>query len=176
LEEEGQELRGYSFAPIFDPAVDDVCQFDGVACAFTFELQPKPGVPWVRIDGIDIVVHDYKDPPEYWVGSPCGEERMHLYYVEIDKPGIGTNTFSANYFFENEVKAGQDARIEGKTKRHELEFVRLVEGKPEAFIVRVNAKTPGVYTFSAVVRLSYKDVETKQTIVSSETFLFDKLK
>jgi hypothetical protein len=58
--------------------------------------------------------------------------------------------------------------------RQALAFVRLVEGKPEAFVVRVNAKTPGVYSFSSVVRLSYRGEESKQTVVSSATFLFDK--
>jgi hypothetical protein len=171
LKAKEKEYRGYSLALIIDPAVDDVCEFHGRACAFTFELQPKPGVPWVRVDGIDLIVQDYKALPKYNGIWPRPKERMHVYYVEIDKPGVGTDTFSASLFYENETKAG---RFTGTTKRHDLEFVRLVEGKPEAFVVRVNAKTPGVYTFSARVRLSHKDTESRQTIVRSATFLFDK--
>jgi hypothetical protein len=172
LEDMGEELRGYPLASIIDPDVDDVCGFTGTACAFTFELQPRPGIPWVRVDGIDIIVDDYKPVPKYDEIVPGPDEQMHVYYAEIDNPDLArTNTFSAGYFYGNEAKPGERANRKGK--RQDLAFVRLVEGKPEAFVVRVNAKTPGVYTFSSVVRLSYKDVESKQTVVSSETFLFD---
>jgi hypothetical protein len=40
------------------------------------------------------------------------------------------------------------------------------------FLVRVNAKTPGVYTFSSVVRLSYRNTKREQTVVNSATYLF----
>jgi hypothetical protein len=175
-EHANEEERRYALAHIIDPDANDVCSFImGYGCAFTFALQPIPGIPWVRIDGIDIVVHNYEDLPEYHIRASGGGERMHVYYVEIDKPSLlGTNTFSASYFFQNDVKASKNARHMEKTIRQNLEFVRLAEGKPEEFFVRVNAKTPGVYTFSAVVRHSYKDLERKQTIFSSETFLFDK--
>jgi hypothetical protein len=172
LEERGEELRGYSLASIIDPDVDDVCQFSGTACAFTFELQPRPGIAWVRVDGIDIIVHDYKALPRYEPVFPSPDEQMHVYYVEIDDPHLARkNTFSASYIFGNEVKPG--GRRNPKGQRQDLAFVRMVEGKPEAFVVRVNAKTPGVYTFSSVVRLSYKGVEGQQTIIRSQTFLFD---
>jgi predicted Ser/Thr protein kinase len=140
LKHKDKVYRGYSLAIIINPAVDDVCRFTGTECAFSFELQPKPGIPWVRVEGIDIVVHDYKDLPKYRPSFAKPLERLHVYYVEIDKPGEGTSTFSASYFFQNEVTPGQGARVMEKTTGHDLEFVRLMEGKPEAFIVRVNAK------------------------------------
>ena len=162
-------------AYVIDPDVDDVCGFTGTACAFTFELQPRPGVPWVWVDGIDIIVHDYKAVPKYDPILPLPLEQMNVYYAEIDNPDLARKTtFSASYFFGSEAKPGE--RGSRKGNRQDLAFVRLVEGKPEAFVVRVNAKTPGVYTFSSVVRLSYKDVESKQTIISSETFLFEELR
>jgi Protein kinase domain len=167
-----EELRGYSLAYIIDPDVNDVCTFGGVGCAFTFELQPRPGIPWVRVDGIDIIVHDYKDLPKYDPMFPLPFEQISVYYAEIDRPDLAKKkTFSASYFFRHEPKTGEGGSRKGK--REDLGFVRLVEGKPEAFVVRVNAKTPGVYTFGSVVRLSYKDVESKKTVVGSETFLFD---
>jgi hypothetical protein len=173
MEERGEELRGYSLACIIDPDVDDVCGFTGTACAFTFELQPRPGIPWVRVDGIDIIVHDYKALPKYDPIFPAPDEEMHVYYAEIDNPDLAKkNTFPASFFFRGGGKPGEGGSR--KKRRQDLTFVRLVEGKPEAFVVRVNAKTPGVYTFSSVVRLSYKDVDSKQTVVKSATFLFDK--
>jgi hypothetical protein len=135
-------------------------------------LQPRPGIPWVRVDGIDIIVHDYKDLPKYDPMFPLPFEKMSVYYAEIDRPHLAKrNTFSASYFFRHEPEPGKGRG--GRGKREDLGFVRLAEGKPEAFLVRVNAKTPGVYTFGGVVRLSYKDVQSQQTIFSSETFLFD---
>jgi len=105
LEDMGQELRGYSLAYNIDPDVDDVCGFTGTACAFMFELQPRPGVPWVRVDGIDIIVHDYKALPKYDPILPAPIEEMHVYYVEIDNPDLARkNTFSASYFFGSEAK------------------------------------------------------------------------
>jgi predicted Ser/Thr protein kinase len=56
----GREPRGYPLASIINPDVDDVCDVSGAACVFSFELQPRPGVPWVRIDGIDVSVHEIR--------------------------------------------------------------------------------------------------------------------
>jgi hypothetical protein len=174
MEEEGKELRGYPLAGIINPDVDDLCDIGGgAACAFTFELQPRPGTPWVRVDGIDGIVHEYKPVPKYDAIHVGSDEHANVYYVEIDDPGRAkTNTFAAGFVSRSEAKPG--GRGSRKGVREELQFVRLAEGKPEAFVARVNARTPGVYTFSGVVRLSYKGVESRHTVVSSETFLFDR--
>jgi hypothetical protein len=98
-------------------------------------------------------------------------EQMNVYYVELDDPGrVGRDTFSASYFFGNEGKPQEGRPRRGK--RLDLGFVRLFEGKPEAFLVRVNANTPGQYTFGCMVRLGYKDIEVTQAISGPKTFLF----
>jgi hypothetical protein len=175
LVEDKEELWGYQLAHIIDPDVQDVCDFTGAtACAVSFELQPRPGVPWLRVDGIDIIVHEYRESPQYFGVFPFPIEYANVYYVEMDKPDdVKGRTFTASGYFFSESEPGQRLHRKGKGQRRDLEFVRLTEGKPEAFVVRINANTPGVYTFSGVVRLSYRDEQSEQAIFSSETFLFD---
>jgi predicted Ser/Thr protein kinase len=175
LEHRGKGVRGYALVSIIDPDRDDVCQFTGTACAFSFELQPRPGIPWVRVDSIDIIVHDYNGLPKYWRLVPGPLQQMNVYYAEIDRPDLAKkNTFSASSFFGTGGKPGDGGDRKGG--RQDLAFVRLIEGKPEAFVVRVNAKRPGIYTFGSVVRLSYKDIQSEQTVIDSATFLFDKMR
>lgn len=169
------EERGYPIASILSPEKDDICALGTSACAFELEMQARPGQPWVRIEGIDVIVQDYRPLPKYSeTAAGADGESVQVYYVEIDNPTLArTNRFSATYLYDD--GGGRRAALvphPGKPKRHELAFVRLVEGKPQAFLVRVNAKTPGVYTFRAVVRLSYRDTSREQTLVESETFLF----
>jgi hypothetical protein len=167
------ERRGYPFATILAPETNDICALGTSACAFEFELQARPGKPWVRIDGIDVIVQDYSPLPKYKTTGSLGGGGvvMHVYYAEIDNPSLAkTSQFSARYLFEPVLLPGA---MKLEQKRHELAFVRLTEGEPQAFLVRVNAKTPGVYTLSAVVRLSYRDTEREQTIVNTATYLFD---
>jgi serine/threonine protein kinase len=161
-----------NMARIINPDVDDVCDVND-ACCFAFELQSPPGIPWVRVDGIDIIVEDYERPFGR-VGVFAGasqEEHTNVYYVELENQFLGeVHTFSATYFFSDRDKT-RPAR-NGEGKRAAFTFVRLIEAKPQAFAVRVNATTPGRYTFSCVARLSYKDEESRQTIISSETWFF----
>jgi hypothetical protein len=155
-------------ATIIDPDVDDVFDMKE-ACCFAFELQPRPSIPWVRLEGIDVIVEDYEPPPTRFLVPKAGgsAERMHAYYVEIDSRSLGEgHTFPATYFDEGSPARGREGR------RSAFTFVQLAEGKPEAFAVRVNAKSTGLYTFSCVARLSYKDEESRQTIVTSKMFLF----
>jgi serine/threonine protein kinase len=169
---ENQDVKA---ATIINPAVDDVCALSS-ACCFAFELQPGPGIPWVRVDGIDIIVEDYKPlPKRYVLLHRGGRESTHVYFVELDSRSLAeTHTFSATYFFSTREKV--DAAGSGDVSRAAFTFVRLAEAKPEAFAVRVNAIIPGLYTFSCVARLSYREAESKQTIVSSEPFLFTRPK
>jgi hypothetical protein len=165
--QDGEKQRGYPFSIIIDPEKDDICKFEARACIFEFELQTRPGIPWVRIDGIDVIVHDYEPLPAYIAPGEDlfgGVQLMHVYYLEVDNPSLAkTSRFSASYLYGDGKKP----------KRQELAFVRLAERKPEAFFVRVNAKTPGRYTFHPVVRLSYRGVEREQTVVKTATYLFD---
>jgi len=169
---EGEELKGYSLARIIEQPGTNILEFNGTACAFSFGLKPRPGIPWVRIDGIDIVVENYRALPEYdpIIPSLDQSEKRNVHYVEIDKPEVAkTNIFSASLI------VGLDRgieKVEGKPVVKKLEFARLTEGTSEQYVVRLNAKTPGIYRFSCVVRLSDKDSESKQTVISSATYAF----
>src|SRR5262249_39327119 len=81
----GKEFPG---GEITDAEVDNVCEFGHFACAYTFELQPKKGIPWVRLDEIRVVVNNYQPLPRgpYHYLIPLSSEWYHTYYVEIDKP------------------------------------------------------------------------------------------
>jgi predicted Ser/Thr protein kinase len=118
-EERGERVRGYPLAAIIDPDVNNVCDFTGSqACAFSFELQTRPGIPWARVEGIDIIVHDYKDLPKYNSATAGSVQEMNLYYAEIDRPDVAkTNTFSASCFFGDAGQPGvrRDRKVSSST-------------------------------------------------------------
>jgi len=155
------EDRIYPLAYIINPASDDVSVFLGTACALAFDLQARERLPWVRIDEIRIVVLSYRPLPEYKPMLPLPFQEAHVYYVEIDDPRVSrSNVFRARYYFE-------------RGKKQKIGTLRLEKGKPETIVLRINAKTPGIYTFACELLLSYKDTKEKITIVKSAEFLFD---
>jgi hypothetical protein len=90
-----------------------------------------------------------------------------LYYVEIDHPTrAGTNVFVAKYFEKG--KPIGDFRYE-ESKYIPDVFVRLENEKPEAFLLRLGAKTPGIYTFFCEVSVSAKDLVSNQIIGETKT-------
>jgi hypothetical protein len=153
---------------IIDPEDADVCLFAGRACAYTFELQPKKGIPWIRLDEMRVVVHNYELLPRITKDvHPSPTESYHTYYVEIDNPEkAGKKEFIASYYYQSGEEVEGKLRRE-KPKRDPFVFVRLIEGKPEAFYLRINAKTAGIYTFSCVLTLSHKDSFIEECIVNS---------
>src|SRR5262249_25091508 len=137
-------------------------------CALRFELQPSESIPWLRLDEIKVIVHDYLPPPllmkQVDVTSKLGVEKPHLYYVEIDDPAIvGEATFVARYCSEKGVG-------------DPLRFVRLNGAKPEGFACRINARRPGTYTFSVALLLSYRDRTMTHTVTERAAYYFFKRK
>jgi serine/threonine protein kinase len=138
-------------------------------CDLAFEIEPKQTIPWVRVEEIRAVVKKY-DPklPNFDRIASRGEEKVNVYYAEIDDPNrAGTNVFVANKLSEF---SSIDNPRKMDMKQTPFRFVRLTSGKPEAFLLRVNAVSPGIYTFSCDVILSYKD-RREQCPISKEITL-----
>jgi hypothetical protein len=90
----------------------------------------------------------------------------------LDDPGTaGTKDFIAQYYYQ-QGPVFQDRLRHGKAKRQEFTFVRLLQSRPEAFYLRINAKTPGIYTYSCVLTFGHMDTVVEETIVSSATCAF----
>jgi hypothetical protein len=143
-----------------NPTPSEIVSFWGTACAVKFGAEVSSCVPWATIDEVFIVVNSYQTLPRYEAAYPKPFEEAHVYYIEMDDPQLsGNNRFLAEYSF----RANQQNR---------WGVVRLESGKPEWFVVRLNARTPGVYQFDVRVSASHKDRKQELTVVADATFLF----
>ncbi len=147
------------FARIFDPAQRHPGAFSGDACAVRFAIAAR--VDWATVTGVFARVYRYEAPPKYEPIFPAPYESAHVYYVEIDKPDRdgGTNVFEARYWGEK-----------GPT---DLGAVVLKRGVPEVFVLRVNARRPGVYGFSCEIEIGSPAGSQTLDIATSEQYLFD---
>jgi serine/threonine protein kinase len=136
------------------------------ASLLAFDMQPRTGLPWVKVEEISVVVTDYQPMlSRYTTMTFDSKQRAHLYFVEIDHPSRAkTNDFVAQYY-----EQGQGYE---KSKHIPDMFVRLENGKPEAFLVGIRAKTPGLYTLFCELSLSSRDLESKQVVGETETVFF----
>jgi hypothetical protein len=150
------------FAEIIDRSTENITRFKGTSCALEFDLEVPPRIPWVNIDEIIVVVNSYRPLPKYEPSVPRPLGKVHVYYVEIDNPEISrSNIFRAEYIFYN-----------GKSER--IGNVRLMPNKPEMFVVRINAKTPGIYDFGVHLLVRHKELKERIIVVNSAKFLFDR--
>jgi hypothetical protein len=153
---------GYPLAYIMkNPSPAEICYFSGTACAVSFQLEVVPDIRWVSIAEISVVVNSYQPLPKYSGVLPRPFEEAHVYYVEIDNPALANrNKFHAEYVFQSDQK-------------RRVGIIRLENGKPELFVVRINVKTKGVYNFDVHVNVSHKQRKQSVAIASSVEFLFD---
>ena len=155
------DQRNFPFALIIDPGKDDLSFFSGTACALSFDVEVRQRVPWVRVDEIRVVVHSYQALPKYHSRLPAPHEYAKVYYVEIDDPKVARNRiFKASYVFD-------------KGQKKKIGTMRLKKEAQETFVVRINARSPGIYKFSCELLLSSSDSKEKVTIVRKAEFLFD---
>jgi hypothetical protein len=47
-------------------------------------MQPRTGLPWVKVEEISVVVTDYQPMSPYLIFTPHSAESANLYFVEID--------------------------------------------------------------------------------------------
>lgn len=154
--------RQLPLAYIVNPAdADDISLFVGTACALSFEVVPRERVPWVRIDSIIVVVNSFAALPQYEPMIPAPVQTRRVFYVEMDNPALSrVNRFAATAVFDQ----GQ---------RTDFEFLRLERGRPENMVIRINARTPGIYRFSTYLKASYRDERELIPVALNRTFLFD---
>ncbi len=129
-------------------------------CALIFNLEPRARLSWIYVDYICVKVLAYKSLPDYKLLEPpyAGLQEAHVYYIEVDKPqsiGNKNNIFQAKY------------------SKKTLGKVILRKGKPETFILRINAKTPGIYKLSCEILVSSKSTKEKIVLTKPVEFLFD---
>lgn len=160
-EKDSSERKRYPFAAIIHPDDARVDTFWGTACALTFDLEARESADYVRIDDMTVTVKSYQPLPEYESILPSPFKEANLYYIEMDDPRVSrTDTFRAKHYYE-------------KGQRKEIGPVRAEKGKPETFVIRINAKTPGIYDFSCELLLSHGNTKEKVVLVRSQEFLFD---
>ncbi len=142
--------------------LEKMSRFYGTACALKFDLETRNDIGRVSIDDIIVKVSDYKPLPKYEAMLPAPFEEANVLYVEIDNPSRSkTNFFPA-------IK-----RIDhGKVK--DIGIMYLEYKKPETFILRINAKRPGIYTIECQMIVRYKDQTERIYLSSPSEWLFDK--
>lgn len=152
----------YPFATILQaPSSGQICSFFDDACAVSFDAEVRVSVPWVVIHEIAVLVNSYCPLPKYSLSRVLPAQRAHAFYVEIDDPDVaGTDKFFAEYIFMEK-------------EQRPLSVIRLYSGHPERFVVRVNAKTPGIYNFDLQLTVGHRDTKESINVDKSATFMFD---
>ncbi len=153
------------FAKIINPDITNVSDLTE-ACAIEFYIEPRR-TSVVNIDDIIIEVYSFNPmPPNMSLESTLASTPANVFYAEIDNPILSQkNCFEANPI------------IDGKVINNGfiLNNIYLKEDNPEPFIIRVNARTPGIYTFSCIILARYEDDKERIMINNRENpfrFLF----
>lgn len=155
----GPDGTEYNYAKIIDPQTGDPSFWKADACVFTFDCAKSELVPSVLIKGIRVIVQDYQPPPPYDREFFAAVERAHVYYCEIAPPKGERNSFPA-------VLLDKDGKPTQK------EVVRLREEGEEAFKVRINTRTPGLYTIRCEMVVGYRDVLETVRLSEPKQYLF----
>jgi serine/threonine protein kinase len=125
----------------------------------TFDVEVADGLPWAAVDEIAVVVNAFRPLPPYEPAVTLGLMRPHKYFVEIDMPhGAGRERFVAQ-----------------APRPRQFDVIRLFARLPEAFLLGITARTPGIYEFSVHLTASYRDVQRETIVLKSATCLFDGL-
>lgn len=161
VNQESKSSQEYPLALIFNVDTSHPGGLYGTACALAFEAEVPSSYPWVKIDRIVVKVNNYELLPSYTSMLLQPFQSANVYYVEIgDTKESASSEFYANYHFTDD-------------SRTDFGSVLLEKGRPESFVLRINAKTPGIYDFSVYLLVSFKNHKEKITLVDSVQFLFD---
>ena len=156
--------KGYPLAYIEDTAhLEEMSRFWGTGCALKFEAEPRSDIERVTIDDVKVFVSNYKPLPKYQSMLPAPFQDENILYIEIDNPANSrTNSFSA-------IKRINKGKIE------DIGVMYLEKSKPETFVIRINAKKPGIYTIECQMLVRYKNQSQVVTLNNPAEWLFDKL-
>ena len=155
--------KEYDFARLMKPD-DDPAAFGIDTCAVKFDLWKKDLVQWVRLDGIRIIVHEYK--------PIAGRISVTMSYGGL----VETNTFLAEIDSHKGQYLAMDryelSPTDGKVRKGKMGTVYLEKERPDPFFVRINAKIAGIYTISCEVDVSHRDRRRTIQIVGPHDFFF----
>jgi hypothetical protein len=137
-----------------------------------FDLESKPDLPWVKIEEVKVIVTEYKPMPRSRRTASESSHRANFYSAVVDHPtAAGTNVFLARYYEQRKPFDKLDLQPEPSWHVRDV-FVRLEKGKPEAFLLRISAKTPGIYTLFCEVTVSSRDTVSSQRVGKPQTVFF----
>jgi hypothetical protein len=146
------------FARIIDPNKEVVSDLTE-ACAIGIDIAPKRDK--VNIEGIIIEVDSYNPiPPNMSLESTLAFTPANVFYVEIDDP----ITSHKNHFEAN------SASIDGKIIDNVFTSgsFYLTKDNPEPVAIRINAKNPGIYTFSCMILARYENIKERIMITGDK--------
>jgi hypothetical protein len=148
-------------AYIVDPQkIATSTRFTGTACALSFEAEPRSDMDFLMIDGFIVTVENYEPLSPYTAMIPAPFQDENIVYVEIDSTGGRKRVFAA----KTRIRDGNISDISS---------FKIENGKPESFIIRVNARTPGLYTFSISLATRYKNNVDTLLLKPSSKWVFD---
>jgi hypothetical protein len=131
--------------------------FDGTACALMFDIEPRVSLDYIRIDEIRVKVDSYGPLAEYQALLPKPWEAASVYYAEIDaQPG-------SRYLAEYRVDQA----------KRDIAFLRVYRGRPETVVIRINARTPGIYGFGVELVITSRNGRVIMPVLVDGRFLFD---
>jgi hypothetical protein len=152
----------YPLAKIQDPSqLKQMSVFTGTACAVEFEAEPRSDIDRVTIDTVEAIVADYEPLPRYKPVFPKPFQEENILYIEIDNPAT-----SMTHSFASSLRINK-----GVVEPFGTLF--LEKGKPETFVVRINARQPGIYTIECRLKIRVKDKAETVSITNPSKWLFD---
>jgi hypothetical protein len=157
--------KQYSFSSIIDTTqLQRMSSLSGTACALEFELETRSDIDdRVTIDSLEILVLNYKPLPQYELTVPAPFAEKNVLYVEIDNPQMSkTNNYSVLQ------------KITTQGKIDDFGIIYLEKNKPETFVIRINAKTPGIYKIKCQVIVRNKKNSQTISLNKPMEWLFDK--
>jgi hypothetical protein len=160
---EGSDEKNYPYASIINQNKINIAagHFSGTACALVFDIETRNDIPWVSLDQVRVKVINYTALPKYDPIFPAPFEEAIVYYVELDNPKVAkTNIFMSDFIIE-------------KGKRKNFGGVRLKKEQPEKLVVRINAKTPGIYTLQCELIARHENDKETVTLTKVTDWLFD---
>lgn len=152
--------KRYNFAEIPRSAGAPSGNVSGASCVLEFNAEPVARAAVVDVEGLAVIVDSYQPVPAHNESArPRGIQEARLFSASIDNPSaVGTNRFGAKLLYQQQEK---------------LVWLRLERGKPEKVLVKVEAKTPGLYTFSILLSVRHKEIREAVVVARSEEFIFD---
>jgi hypothetical protein len=126
------------------------------ACALQFDLWKREFLEWGRVDAIRVTVHRYQPPPNpySWILSYGASKSPYprVYVAEIDGQ---VREYEAKLRYDGDTELTDEfGRLKILPKETEFKTVYLEKEAPDRFILRVEAKKPGLYTISCHVDLT----------------------